>query len=154
MESDDSPDLVESCNILASSHPAEHTPTTSDLEVIRSIASFLSVRSSALVASALYALWDLRIESQEEYISSLSASSPLRQAAEADLELGKTTVSFNGAVIEKYPGYRASCQRYLDGLVQSTRSTHGSIELVPAKESSLVGAAVALACVERESSAS
>lgn len=79
-------------------------------------------------------------------MAKLPPSSPLRQAAEADLALEKTVVAFNGSVIENYPGYLFSCQRYVDELV----ADRGSIELVPAKESSLLGAAVASACVKRD----
>lgn len=67
------------------------------------------------------------------------------------MQLEKTTVAFNGSVIENYPGYLASCQRYIDELVEGKGcSEPRSIELVPAKESSLLGAAVGLACVEEQ----
>lgn len=66
-------------------------------------------------------------------------------------------VAYNGSVIEHYPGLRANCQAYLDNLVRSSnfhRHRHGgavrSVELVHAIESSLLGAAVALACVTEE----
>ena len=65
------------------------------------------------------------------------------------MRLENTTVAFNGSVIENYPGYLSSCQRYVDELVRSKGLAEPrSINLVPAKESSLMGAAVALACVE------
>lgn len=111
------------------------------------------MRSSALVASAVYSFWAVRIETQKQYVKSLPESSPLRPAAEDDIELAETTVAFNGSVIEHYPGYLASCQRYLDDLVngQDSKGSNGTIRLVPAKESSLMGAAVALACIEGSS---
>lgn len=57
-------------------------------------------------------------------------------------------MAFNGSVIENYPGYLDGCQRYIKELLQGNESTKArSIELVPAKESSLTGAAVALACI-------
>jgi hexokinase len=59
----------------------------------------------------------------------------------------QTTVGFNGGVIEKYPGYLNNCQQYIDQLVVSNgQAMQGSITLAAAKESSLLGAAVALAC--------
>jgi hexokinase len=60
-------------------------------------------------------------------------------------------VAFNGSVIENYPGYLSSCQRYVDQLVDGKgRPEGGVIELVPAKDSSIMGAAVASACAKRD----
>lgn len=80
----------------------------------------------------------------------LPVSSPERKRIEADLRLQKTTVAFNGSVIENYPGYLDRCQQYIDELIRSkSLSEPRRIDLVPAKESSLMGAAVALACSAR-----
>ena len=61
-------------------------------------------------------------------------------------------MAYNGSVIEHYPGYRAHLQTYLDELVaeksDSSQGQAGQIALVEARESSLLGAAVALACLE------
>lgn len=93
----------------------------------------------------------MRLESQREYITSLPSSSPLLADAQADVDMTNTVVSFNGSVIESYPGYRASCQKYVEFLLDSNgRGKDSTIELVPAKESSLLGAAVASACVVRD----
>lgn len=105
-----------------------------------------------MVATCVYTMYDLRLESQQAHASTLAESSPQRQEAEADLKLGATVVAFNGSVIENYPGFLDNCQRYINELVESKPSAdRGRIDLVPAKESSLLGAAVALACVEGES---
>lgn len=93
----------------------------------------------------------MRLESHKSFVASLPESSDRRRAAEADLGLDKTTVAFNGSVIENYPGYLASCQRYIDELVENNGTPkNGGIELVPAKESSIIGAAVASACAKRD----
>lgn len=118
------------------------------MEALKSLASFIAIRSSALVATCVHSLWEVRLESHREYVADLPESSPARQGAEADLELEKTMVAFNGSVIENYPGYLASCQRYIDDLIGEGK---GGIELVLAKESSLIGAAVASACVKSHS---
>lgn len=122
------------------------------MAILKSLASFISTRSSALVATCVFTLWDMRLESQREYIASLPAASPLLAEAQADEAMANTVVSFNGSVIENYPGYRESCQRYVDFLIASKEVSDrkSSIELVPAKESSLLGAAVASACVVRD----
>ncbi|GAB0135767.1 hypothetical protein EsDP_00004093 [Epichloe bromicola] len=151
IDSDTSSDLEGAINIFSERHPSPHQATTSDLAAIKAISSFVSVRSSALVAACVYALWDLRLDFEQEYIEPLSESSRERKRVEADMELQSTTVAFNGSVIENYPGYLASCQRYLNELIESKGlPDHRTIDLVPAKESSLLGAAVALACVERD----
>jgi hexokinase len=60
-------------------------------------------------------------------------------------------VAYTGSVIENYPHYLTNCQQYIDQLVTATGGVPGQIDLVAAKESSLIGAAVALACIEGES---
>lgn len=134
--------------MFAERHPSTHVPTAADMSVLRSLASFISVRSSAILATCVYTLWDLRLDSQQSFIETLPAASQARVEAEAELRLPITTVSCNGSIVEKYPGYFASFQRYVNQLVQgSGRAEVGDIELVPAEESALLGAAVALACV-------
>ncbi|PNY24472.1 Phosphotransferase [Tolypocladium capitatum] len=143
IECDTTPELAEAIRLFSERHPSSHTPTTSDLLAIKAIA--------ALVACCVFTLWDCRLEAEQAYISTLPQSSPERQRAEADMKLEKTTVAFNGSVIENYPGYLSSCQRYVNDLVDGKGLAEPrSINLVPAKESSLMGAAVALACVERD----
>ncbi len=121
------------------------------MAAIKALASFVSVRSSALVATCLYTLWDARLEGERDFVQTLPEDSVLRKRVEEDIELEKTTVSFNGSVIENFPGYLESCQRYITELLQSKGyAKTRSIELVPAKESSLIGAAVTLACINPE----
>jgi hexokinase len=88
---------------------------------------------------------------------------------------GTTTVAFNGSVVERYPGYRERLQGFVDALladagrerteggseaqgengdgnvnetgVEDQKGKGGAIVLVEASESSLRGAAVALACL-------
>lgn len=142
---DTSDGFLETRKLFAERHPSTHTPTASDLSFLRSLASFISVRSSALVAVAVCTLGEVRLDSHRNYVATLPQSSPLRQAAEADLALDEIMVAFNGSVIESYPGYLQNCQRYIDGLVSDEM---GGIKLVAAKESSLLGAAVASACAK------
>ncbi|KAG6266345.1 hypothetical protein E4U49_000502 [Claviceps purpurea] len=164
IEGDKFPDLRGASQLFSERHPSHYRPTTSDLAAIKTISSFVSARSSALVATCVYTLWDMRLDFERQYIDSLSEMSPERTRIEAAMaHLQRTTVvAFNGSVIENYPGYLASCQRYLNQLIQGGKgllfqgdkelSEYPRIELVPAKESSLLGAAVALACAERANS--
>ncbi|EFZ02629.1 hexokinase family protein [Metarhizium robertsii] len=150
IESDISPNLEEAIKIFSDRHPSSYTPTSSDLIAIKALSSFVSIRSSALVATCVYTLWDLRLDFEQQYVDTLHESSLERKRVEDDMKLESTTVAFNGSVIENYPGYLANCQRYLDELIESKSLPQPrSIGLIAAKESSLMGAAVALACVER-----
>ncbi|ESU14952.1 hexokinase-1 [Fusarium graminearum PH-1] len=151
MNRDTTSGLEEARKQFSSCHPAKHAPTTADMELLKQLAGFISKRSSALVATGVHAFWNLRIESQNNFVQTMSTESPERESAEADRDLAETTVAYNGGVIESYPGYLDSCQSYLDELVagdKREKSGNRTIKLVSAKESSLMGAAVALASLE------
>ncbi|KDN63296.1 putative hexokinase [Colletotrichum sublineola] len=138
VEGDASPLLTSSIDLFVSRHPSSHTPTSSDMSALRSLASFVSRRSAAIIAACLHAVWSLRLEALGEENPEDEASNRVAQES----SLVRTMVAYNGSVIECYPGYLAMCQHYVDALVsQKDRS----IDLVPAKESSLLGAGVALA---------
>ncbi|KAK8045332.1 hypothetical protein PG993_005356 [Apiospora rasikravindrae] len=125
----------------------------SDLVAIRTLASFISRRSAALLAASVFSLWEVRHETEAEYISTrqnTARAAPLVAEAAAEHALECTKVAFNGSVIEHYPAYQANCQRYIDQLVGGQSKHEGAIELVPALESSILGAAVALACTDGE----
>lgn len=114
------------------------------------------------MAASIFALWQFKNEAEADYLasSSSSPSSPptpsqsFLTAAQGELDLQGHVVAFNGSVIEQYPRYLQNCQSYLDELVSSSSSAAegegkpATISLVGAKESSLLGAAVALACLE------
>lgn len=133
---------------------------------VKTIASLVTHRSAAIVAAAVYGLWELKAETERECLESLTAAvaaattdAPMQprdrsrfiEQTKAEMKLGRVIVAYNGSVMEQYPGFLKNCQGYIDGLLASSSSSSslsGRIELVPAKESSLIGAAVALACRE------
>lgn len=57
-----------------------------------------------------------------------------------------TVIAYNGSVLENYPGFRKNTQKYIDRLIEASGAKNGTVELVYAEESSLLGAAVAVAC--------
>jgi len=59
-----------------------------------------------------------------------------------------TIVAYNGSVIEHYPSFKETCQQYLDDLAEASGAETGVMELMYAEESSLLGAAVAVACLD------
>src|SRR5690349_12361549 len=105
MCSDTSEDLSVAKKLFSDRHPSAHQPTASDISTLKSIASFISIRSSALVATCVYTLWDLRLGSHQDLVATLPKESTLYKGAQDELELEKTTVAFNGSVIEQYPNY-------------------------------------------------
>lgn len=154
--SDTSPTYETTLPYFASIHPSPIQPTVADISAIRALASLVSRRSAALLAASVFSLWELRHETQAEYIESVAEAKAVSGAdthfvAEAAVEnaLLRTKVAFNGSVIERYPGYLSNCQQYINELV-STSAHAGAVDLVPALESSILGAAVALACVRAE----
>ncbi|KAL2257033.1 hypothetical protein VTK26DRAFT_758 [Humicola hyalothermophila] len=156
IESDTTPDLTTAFQTFTTRHPSAVQPTVADLTFLRTLSSQISRRSASIVAASLFALRELKVETERELLLSTATSSPqFSEAAAAEIKLlteGSTTVAYTGSVIENYPGYRAHLQAYLDELAgekgDGEKTQAGSIALVEAKESSLLGAAVALACVE------
>ncbi|KAI3395237.1 hypothetical protein diail_1663 [Diaporthe ilicicola] len=152
IEADTSSSLKPSITTFQSRHPSPVEPTTADMAFVRSLASYISRRSAAIVAASLFALWQFKNEAEADLLAS-GDSEPTSHfattAARGELALDAHVVAFNGSVIEHYPRYLESCQAYIDGLLSSAAGARpGTITLVGAKESSLLGAAVALACLE------
>ncbi|EGS19639.1 hexokinase-like protein [Thermochaetoides thermophila DSM 1495] len=160
VEADTSPSLDKALKVFTSRHPSPVTPTVADLKFLQTLSSQIARRGARLVAAGVVALRELKIEAEKEMLTLTSGDEqpvqgledvPLpkeaaKAAAQRELELlekEKLTVAWNGSVIEKYTGFRGYLEEALDELVQGT-----GVELVQAEESSLVGAAVALVCLE------
>ncbi|KAK6613847.1 hexokinase-1 [Botrytis cinerea] len=112
------------------SSPILSYPTEIDLRALRLIASLVTLRSSGLIAAGVHALWHMR---------NTSESIPLANSAH-------TVVAYNGSVLENYPEFRRNTQKHIDILVEASGARSGIVELMYAEESSLLGAAVAVAC--------
>ncbi|OTA56304.1 hexokinase [Hypoxylon sp. EC38] len=155
IEADTSPGLEAALSYWTTHHPSTTPPTLADITAIRTLATFISRRSAALLAASVFSLWELRHETEAEHVPATLKPTPSNDSGVVlplpsvdeeikDLE-SSTKVAFNGSVIEHYPQYLPTCQNYINDLV--SRSQHpGSVDLVPAIESSILGAAVALAC--------
>lgn len=111
-------------------------PSVEALQYIRTLVTLISYRASALVATAVHALWQLRLSS----LSALAAQDPAPVA-----------FACNGSVIERYPGFLARTQEFVDRLVCASGAASGSVVLEIAVESALFGAAVAVSCLENVS---
>ena len=53
-------------------------------------------------------------------------------------------------MLENYPGFEASCQSYLDMLVEASDAEKGSVMFKPVVHSALLGAAVGVVCSEAD----
>ncbi|KAK4242725.1 hypothetical protein C8A03DRAFT_28954 [Achaetomium macrosporum] len=157
IEADTTPTLSTALATFTTRHPTPgYQPTAADLSFLRTLASHIARRSASVVAASLFALWELKAEAELDLLASLDETSPFVAETEAELRTfeRKTTVAFNGSVVEQYPGYQRYLQGYIDGLLAERQegdaaaaAKGGQIALVEARESSLRGAAVALACL-------
>lgn len=129
-ESDASRKLDKARAVFSQAHPLHSAPRTRDLEFVRDIASLVSRRAAAHLATAIHALWRVRTEAE-----GLKCSA-------------NVTIACTGTIIEKYPGYRQRCQNHIDDLCEQFGGSRGAITLSMAPESSIFGAAVAVACME------
>ncbi|CZT15838.1 related to Hexokinase-1 [Ramularia collo-cygni] len=131
-ESDTTPTLDTAKATFIQAHPSRSTIRLCELEFIRDVAGLVSRRAAAYLATALHALWVIRTEAEH-------------------LEPGEAThvtVACNGTVIEKYPRYKELCQQHLDDMCERSGASRGAVTLKMAPESSIFGAAVAVACME------
>ncbi|KAK3903939.1 hypothetical protein C8A05DRAFT_42926 [Staphylotrichum tortipilum] len=149
IEADKTPSHPTALALFTARHPSPVPATPSDISFLRTLSSHIARRSASLVAASLFALWELKSESERALLDSLTdPSSPFALETEAELAIatkGRTAVAFNGSVVERYPGYGSALQGFVDGLVKGEGEV--GMELVEASESSLRGAAVALACL-------
>jgi hexokinase len=129
---DDSPDLQTACNIFQQHHPLPSPPSASDMQYVRQMTKCVTHRATALLATAIHALWCLRASSE--------------RVSPAAME--RVTIGCNGSVIERYPRFRAFSQRYLNQLTGMSGAAPDSVVLEVADESAIFGAAVAVGCLE------
>jgi hexokinase len=176
ISTDDTHTLSESSKLLQSCHPLATTPTPADLVFIRSICQAVARRAAAYLATSIHALWQLKNGAE----ASAPESDPL--AEEVALEScggthedddhtptpsAKVTIAYNGSVMEKFPGFRDACQRYISEIityecgakredmmnVDEELAVEDIVVLEPALEAPIFGAAVAVACLEAEDDA-
>jgi hexokinase len=133
-ESDRTPDLTNASTAFLAAHPMRSPPKLHELQQIRDIGRLASRRAAAYLATALHALWAVRTASE-------------------GMEPGETshvTIACDGSMVEKYPGFRARAQDYLDELCILSGASRGAVTLEVTPESSIFGAAVAVSCMADE----
>jgi hexokinase len=132
IEADGSPSLAEAGAALTTHHPLPSPPSASDMHAVRAMVQRVTHRAAALLATAIHALWQLRLKAEN--------------VATSDAK--RVTIGCNGSVIELYPGFRATAQRYLDQMTAGSGAAGECVVLEVAVESAIYGAAVAVSCLE------
>ncbi|KAK1774469.1 hypothetical protein QBC45DRAFT_41287 [Copromyces sp. CBS 386.78] len=131
---------------------AADIPSNEDMRFMQQLAGYIAQRSASIVAASLFALWELKNEAEQNLLDEVEPESPFSEETAVELQIERTTVGYTGSVVTYFPEYKETLQRYLDHLMLSAGHVlkERRIELVPAKESSLLGAAVSLAGVMDE----
>lgn len=160
LEADTSPSLTSSSAFIQKEHIFHLSPSVDDLRFLRQVCSVVSRRAAGYLATAIHSIWCLRNEAEFSNLSSTSVSSTKETEepkqvtiTECEEQSRSLTIACDGSVINKYPGFKDRCQKYLDMLAQETeypsevleQSTKPSISLELAPESAILGAAVAVA---------
>lgn len=155
LEEDSSMSLSASAALLRKEHTFPSYPSVDDLRFLRRVCQVTSRRAAGYLATAIHSMWVLRNQVEFPVSPSVSDSgvkeSPKVTVIEGDDSDKNVSIACDGTVINKYPGFRDTCQSYLDQLSGQTHTTCGSaIRLKPAPESAILGAAVAVAVAVAE----
>ncbi|RMX93737.1 hypothetical protein D0867_14105 [Hortaea werneckii] len=139
---DTSPSLTAARASFLHAHPfrSGRVPRTEELKFLRDLSKLIADRAAVYLAVALHALWVVRTEA--ESFSSSDEVDVDDEEGGVDDEQKQVTIACNGTIVEKYPGFRAACQGFLDRLCCLSAVT---LEMAP--ESSIFGAAVAVSCL-------
>lgn len=166
---DDTPNLSNSSKLLQSQHPSSTTPTLADLFFLRKICAAVARRAAAYLATSIHALWQLKLSTE----AAAPTSDPVAEAVALGYSApaasdgvptspAKITIAYDGSVINKFPGFRDLCQRYISEIIAyenvSTKEelmdgelvVEDTVVLEPAREAAIFGAAVAVACLEED----
>lgn len=133
IEGDNSPQLARSGAYLQKAIGLDLTPSATEMAFLRVVVESISRRAAAYVAIATHALWEVE------------------RKASGTVESSKTTIACNGSVIERYPGFRSRCQRYIAEMIAAGAdgaTQHSEVVLEVADEAAVLGAAVAVAVGE------
>jgi hexokinase len=149
IEEDSSVSMSASAALLQKQHTFPSFPPIEDLRFLRRVCQVVSRRAAGYLATAIHSMWCLRNDVELPDAPSISdgvKETPEITVVESDESAKNLSIACDGTVINKYPGFRDTCQAYLDQLCEQSHHTSGSvIRLDPAPESAILGAAVAVA---------
>jgi hexokinase len=156
LEEDSSASLAASAALLQKEHTFPSYPSVEDLRFLRRVCQLVSRRAAGYLATGIHSMWCLRNEAEFSTASSAVSESAIKESPEVTVVENEDTsknlsIACDGTVINKYPGFRSTCQSFLDQLTQETHpGCNASIQLNPAPESAILGAAVAVAVAVAE----
>ncbi|RMY71691.1 hypothetical protein D0862_14575 [Hortaea werneckii] len=113
---DASPSLSAAGASFLHAHPFKsgRVPRPEELRFLRDLSRLIADRAAVYLAVALHALWVVRTEA--EFSASASDEGPAGIHQQHQQQQQVTTIACNGTIVEKYPGFRAKCQGFLDRL--------------------------------------
>ncbi|OJJ42977.1 hypothetical protein ASPZODRAFT_75354 [Penicilliopsis zonata CBS 506.65] len=172
VEADTSASLAPSAALLQKEHTFSATPSLADLQFLRRVCQLVSKRAAGYLATAIHSMWCLRNEVElgsDDSVTATSDAASIKQTQQVtvveseEVSTKKSlSIACDGSVINKYPGFRDCCQAYLNQLSRETLALEGTcleattdgplIDLKPAPESAVLGAAVAVAIAVAEKS--
>ena len=143
IEQDTSVQLIATRDHIMAEWAITRPPSYADMLFLRGVTEGISHRAAVYLAVAIHALWALEKETEYEF----NPTSPGT--------VFKTTISCDGSVICKYPGFRERCQGYIASMIRSDFSAPQSsrmekVILEPAVDAAILGAAVAVAIAEND----
>lgn len=159
IEGDASPSLTSSAALLQKEHTFATGPSAEDMRFLRRVCETVSKRSAGYLATAIHSMWCLRNEVEAPRTAAASIKEDQNvTVVESEPQDQSLSIACDGSVINKYPGFRDRCQRYLNTLTQDTNASKNlldasaspSIRLELAPESAILGAAVAVAVAVAE----
>ena len=151
LEADTSPSLASSTALFQKQHTFPVTPSSEDLHFLRRVCQTVSRRAAGYLATAIHSMWCLRNDTEFPTSTTTIKEASEVTVVESEPESRSLSIACDGSVINKYPGFRDSCQTYLNQLTEQTSgTTESSISLDLAPESAIVGAAVAVAVAVAE----
>ncbi|PYH93509.1 hexokinase [Aspergillus ellipticus CBS 707.79] len=162
LEADSSPLLTSSAALLQKEHSFSVAPSVEDLRFLRRVCQMVSKRAAGYLATAIHSMWCLRNE--VEFPTAVTSAPPSIKetqevtVVESEENPHSLSIACDGSVINKYPGFRDRCQKYLNDLANETyistptldEAAQPSVRLDMAPESAILGAAVAVAVAVAE----
>ncbi|KAI7327960.1 hexokinase-1 [Hortaea werneckii] len=124
---DTSPSLSAARASFLHAHPLRsgRVPRTEEMKFLRDLSKLIADRAAVYLAVALHALWVVRTEAETACSSSSSSEGAVGNHHQV-------TIACNGTIVEKYPGFRAACQGFLDRLCHLSSSSSSSSSSLPA----------------------
>ncbi|KAL1994578.1 hypothetical protein VTN49DRAFT_2048 [Thermomyces lanuginosus] len=167
LEDDKTENLSRSAELLQKEHQFSTPPSVDDLRFLQAVTRVVSKRAAGYLATAIHSMWCLQNQA-ESASKSVNLSKPglsgtpdvtVSEVSSSATSSPDLTIACDGSVINKYPGFRENCQRYLNTLTAQTNAASGeegggSITLELADESAIFGAAVAVATAVAERNSS